>query len=324
MATPFKVSDESLNSYGFWVVTDGIDLSGFTGVMLYDHDRNGKLPIGTWENTRKENGALLTDANFDQDDEFAKSVMGKVQKGIIKGASIGLNVIEFSNDPKLMKPGQKRPTVTKCSLEEISVTPFPSNKNALRLMVDGKALNLSENNSEIENILPLINNEKQMKQVALKLGLPETATEQEVVDAVTALEAKAAGLQTSLNAAFMKLGEVTGVINDSNRERMTKLAKTDFELALSFMEGKEQSAEGKEQTAHDAKTPPAPPKGGNENTLRLSDLIKELKGVGKNEPEKDYDWYQKNEPVTLSEMRTKEPDKFKQLFEKFYGTIKTE
>ena len=158
-----------------------------------------------------------------------------------------------------------------------------------------------------------------MKQVALKLGLPDTATEQEVVDAVTALEAKAAGLQTSLNAAFMKLGEVTGVINDSNRERMTKLAKTDFELALSFMEGKAQSAEGKEQT-----TPPAPPKGGNESTLRLSDLIKELKGVGKNEPEKDYDWYQKNEPVTLSEMRTKEPDKFKQLFEKFYGTTKTE
>ncbi len=323
MATPFKVSDESLNSYGFWVVTEGIDLSGFTGVMLYDHDRNGKLPIGTWENTRKENGALLTDANFDQDDEFAKSVMAKVQKGIIKGASIGLNVIEFSNDPKLMKPGQKRPTVTKCSLEEISVTPFPSNKNALRLMVDGKALNLAStgsanDNNELERILPLINNNVQMKQVALKLGLPETATEQEVVDAVTALEAKAAGLQTSLNAAFMKLGEVTGVINDSNRERMTKLAKTDFELALSFMEGKAQSAEGKEQPA-----PPAPPKVGNDQ-IRLSDLIKELKGTGNNEPEKDYDWYQKNDPVTLSEMRTKEPDKFTKLFEKFYGTTKTE
>jgi HK97 family phage prohead protease len=319
MAIPFKVSDESLNSYGFWVKTDGIDLSGFTGVMLYDHDRNGKLPIGTWENTRNENGALLTDANFDQDDEFAKSVMAKVQKGIIKGASIGLNVIEFSNDPKLMKPGQKRPTVTKCSLEEISVTPFPSNKNALRLMVDGKALNLSENNSEIENILPLINNNVQMKQVALKLGLPETATEQEVVDAVTALEAKAAGLQTSLNAAFMKLGEVTGVINDSNRERMTKLAKTDFELALSFMDASTSSAHSAESKAKSEKKEEK-----SENTLRLSDLIKDLKGTGNNEPEKDYDWYQKNDPVTLSEMRTKEPDKFTKLFEKFYGTTKTE
>lgn len=319
MATPFKVSDESLNSYGFWVVTNGIDLSGFTGVMLYDHDRYRQLPIGTWENTRKENGALLTDANFDQEDDFAKSIMKKVEKGIIKGASIGLNIIEQSSDPKLMKPGQRRPTVTKCSLEEISVTPFPSNKNALRLMVDGKALNLSDNNSEIENILPLINNNVQMKQVALKLGLPETATEQEVVDAVTALEAKAAGLQTSLTAAFLKLGEVTGVINDSNRERMTKLAKTDFELALSFMEGKAQSAEGKEQGSKKEEKPEK-----NENSLRLSDLIRELKGTGNNEPEKDYDWYQKNEPVTLSEMRTKEPDKFKQLFEKFYGTTKTE
>ena len=250
--------------------------------------------------------------------------MAKVQKGIIKGASIGLNVIEFSNDPKLMKPGQKRPTVTKCSLEEISVTPFPSNKNALRLMVDGKALNLAStgsanDNNELERILPLINNNVQMKQVALKLGLPETATEQEVVDAVTALEAKSAGLQTSLNAAFLKLGEVTGVINDSNRERMTKLAKTDFELALSFMEGKAQSGDSKTQGE---KTEEKAEK--TENTLRLSDLIKELKGTGNNDPEKDYDWYQKNEPVTLSEMRTKEPDKFTKLFEKFYGTTKTE
>ena len=59
----FVLSDESVNSYGFVVLTEGIDTSAFerNPVMLYMHNRDGNV-IGRWENIRKEDKRLLGDA----------------------------------------------------------------------------------------------------------------------------------------------------------------------------------------------------------------------------------------------------------------------
>lgn len=78
----FVVSDESVNSYGFAVLTAGIDTSRFekNPVMYYMHDRE-KGVVGRWENIRKDGKRLLADAVFDDSTELSKQVRGQVEKG---------------------------------------------------------------------------------------------------------------------------------------------------------------------------------------------------------------------------------------------------
>ena len=77
----FILSTNDVNSYGFRVLTEGIELpvSGKL-VMLWNHvrangtDKNQILPIGHWVNLRKEGGKLLADPEFDMDDPFAADI----------------------------------------------------------------------------------------------------------------------------------------------------------------------------------------------------------------------------------------------------------
>ncbi len=78
----FVLSDESVNSYGNVVLTEGIDTTAFerNPVMLYMHNRDGNV-IGRWENIRKEDKRLLGDAVFDDSTELAATVKKQVEKG---------------------------------------------------------------------------------------------------------------------------------------------------------------------------------------------------------------------------------------------------
>ena len=89
--TTFILSDTSkTNSYGFRIAMEGMDTSRFreNPVMLYRH--NDDDVIGRWHNLRVDDGRLLADAEFDQDDELAAKVAGKVERGFIKGCSMGI------------------------------------------------------------------------------------------------------------------------------------------------------------------------------------------------------------------------------------------
>lgn len=130
----FVLTDESVNCYGYRVLTSGLGLEQFlkNPVMLYSHEY-GLLPIGTWEEVHEEDGKLLATAKFDDGDPFALEVSRKVDEGILKCCSIGFDVqvIEESDDLKL--PGQVGPTVTKAELLECSICAIGANRNAMRL-----------------------------------------------------------------------------------------------------------------------------------------------------------------------------------------------
>lgn len=156
MADRIILSEESVNSYGFRVLTAGIDLSAFSKnpVMLYDHRSYTYLPIGTWGNLSIESGQLTAEPIFDMEDEKAAQIAGKYDRKILNAASIGFQVLATSEDPDDMLPGQTGPTVTKCLLYEASIVPLPSNTNAVRLynkkgdaieMNDASALRLALN-----------------------------------------------------------------------------------------------------------------------------------------------------------------------------------
>ncbi|MDR0792008.1 MAG: hypothetical protein LBE82_01770, partial [Chitinophagaceae bacterium] len=91
--SPFVLSDgNQVNNYGFRVNTDGIDLSRFMAnpVMLNNHYDGIGGVLGKWMEIKKEGGKLFATPDFDEADENAKQVKGKVDRGYIKGASLGL------------------------------------------------------------------------------------------------------------------------------------------------------------------------------------------------------------------------------------------
>ena len=130
----FVLTDESVNGYGYRVLTSGIGREQFlkNPVMLYSHEY-GLLPIGTWENVREKDGQLLATAKFDEGDPFAQEVARKVDEGILKCCSIGFNILGIDESDDLKLPGQIGPTVTKSELLECSICAIGANRNAMRL-----------------------------------------------------------------------------------------------------------------------------------------------------------------------------------------------
>lgn len=96
--TTFVVSDESVNSYGFVIRTAGIDTARFerNPVMLYMHER--KTVVGRWENIRKDGKKLLANAVFDDTTELGSTVKAQVEKGFLRSASIGVDILESKRE----------------------------------------------------------------------------------------------------------------------------------------------------------------------------------------------------------------------------------
>lgn len=147
----FVLSDNSVNSSGFKVLTSGIILDRFikNPVMLYAHmrpeeGRDPLLPIGKWENIRKLGDTLLAEADFDMDDPFARLVSNKVEKRILRSASIGINVLSMQDDQSINPSAAGCPIVTSCELFEVSIVDVPANKNSVRLHHNAKPTNFAE------------------------------------------------------------------------------------------------------------------------------------------------------------------------------------
>ena len=135
----FILNDQNKqNSYGFTVVTEGISLERFeqNAVMLDGHYNSNSAVIGKWINIKKENGLLTAEASFDMEDEKAKTIAGKVERGFIKGASMGLSFRR--ENMKVDSFGNL--VLTACEIYEASIVAIPSNAKALILKMDGEIL----------------------------------------------------------------------------------------------------------------------------------------------------------------------------------------
>ena len=305
------ISDESLNSYGFWVVTDGIDLSAFlkNPVMLWNHNRddhgtvNAQLPIGIWKDLRIENGVLTGEPVFDEKDEFALKIKQKYEAGILNACSMGFMPLEWSDTPEMLKEGQKVATVTRCRLMEISICDIPSNANATVVLYDenSKTINLSD----LPNMAigPKIND--MSKEIALKLGLEENASPQACVEAIQKKDEKIATLEAENKklkehekaANEAKRAEAvrllddavkTGRIDAKARPKFEKLFELDHEAAKAALA---EMPERKPLTVQ-------PPKGNAGGDERSSWNY--------------LDWMKKD-PEGLRKMKTDDPDRFKTL-----------
>lgn len=204
------ISNSTLNSYGFRVLTGGIDTKQFqrNPILLWMHSRPVRgttdevMPIGRVENLRVDGDNLIGTPVFDENDDFARKIKSKWESGILKMVSAGLDVVEQSDDPSMLVPGQRLSTVTRSKLREVSIVDMGANDDALALYHKGKLANLACCTGYDLNFLNPIDNLKddvEMKAIALKLGLAETATEQEILSKMTELQNQAA------SAASMRL-----------------------------------------------------------------------------------------------------------------------
>lgn len=303
----FILSDETVNSYGFRVLTAGINISDFekNPVMLWNHGRswtdnkNTILPIGHWENIRKENGKLLADANFDTDDEFAAKIARKVERGDIRGCSICFDACKESEDLTTILPGQTRKTISECHLMEVSICDIPSNKNSIVLMKGGKRIELTAG-EECPIGLLTINNHKKMEenkelqeaqQEIARLKAENSTLQSEKATAETELNALkdeqakrlAAEIDSLITAAI-----ADGRINAPQKESMQKLFAADFEAAKTMLEG--------------MKKPTS-----------LSAMLQKGNGLG------SLNWDELDKAGKLAELKAKDPEMFAELFEKKFG-----
>ena len=309
----FVLTDSSVNTYGFRVLTQGLDISQFkkNPVMLVMHNRMA-LPIGRWENIRVENDKLIAEAKFDEEHEFAQQIKSKVEQKILSAASIGFDVLEISEDKEDLVKGQTRPTVTKSVLKEASIVDIPGNNNSLRLSFPEKNLQLSGDipDSILNTELPYVNQKSlKMSEITKELNLPDDATESQVVEAIQTLKAKSADKEESINA-LMALAESKGLPTN----HLKKWAEKDFPSALAYVkeaEAKKERAESGQQ--HQPQ----------DNGDRLSAALEKLAqggGQQKNQPQKSLRELEKENPDEVARLIKNEPENYKKLFKDQYGT----
>ena len=123
----FVLSDgNSINTKGYRIDINGLDLARFKSnpVMLYEHDP--KNVIGRWTDIQKENQRLTAIPEFDTEDIDVLSISGKVERGFLNGASIGIIVNEIQDINGI-------DVVTKSQLFEASIVAVPADEGAVRL-----------------------------------------------------------------------------------------------------------------------------------------------------------------------------------------------
>ena len=182
------------------------------------HER-GKV-IGYVKDIKIEGQDVTGELVFDEVSELSKQLKKQWEFGSVKMVSANFQILSTSDDKQLLIEGQERPTVTRCKLVEVSVVDIGGNDDAIVLSHEGETISLSGQNS-IDGVLPLINNKEpikkkkmELKELAIKLGLKETATEEEV------------------NSKIVSLSATVNKVNDLEAQVSTLLAeKKNVELA---------------------------------------------------------------------------------------------
>lgn len=268
-----------VNSYGFRTDLSGLDLERFKSnpVMLYAHDPSDV--IGRWENIRVEDNQLKADAVFDTDDEQGKRIAGKVERGFLKGCSMGIHVKELHEVDNV-------PVATRSELMEASVCPIPSDAGAVRLYDENrKELTFEEVRLQFNNQLnPIEMDKKEETNVQTPAVDPKDAE-------IASLKAQLAESKKREVDSFLTAAVQSGKITTEEKEGFAKLAANDFETVQSLINSRPAKASTtlKELQAQTATAAPA----GRENWTYLE--------------------WMKKDPEGLKRMKTENPTEFERL-----------
>jgi hypothetical protein len=314
MTHKFVVNTENVNSYGYRVLTDGIDYAQYlkNPVVLFMHTRDdmnnrGGEVIGKCIKLYKEGIELIAEIEFDLNDEFAKKIASKVEGGFLRMASLYATIIETSSAAEYVLPGQTLETVTKCKLIEISIVDIGGNDDALKLSQGNKIM--------LQNLKPKNEDMSKLVTVALALGMLADATEDAVLKGVQEmklakekaegtvkdLEAKLKAKTTAEGSALVEKLVILGLVPDALKAVTLAAYEADPEgqsVVLSKLIS-DKEAENGQSGSHT--------------------VVKEVVlggGKGASTPanvELSFDYLQKHNVVELARIRDNEPEKYAQL-----------
>ena len=237
MGKRIRISSESLNCYGTWVKTDGVSLEQYNRnpVLLWMHWRG--MVVGCIKDLRVEGTDITGEPWFDEVREESRLCKQQWEKGTLRMCSPNFEILETSEEPGLLKPGQTRPTVTKSKLVEVSMVDIGGNDdNTVILSYRGGELKLTA--GEDSEALPLLapqaetnggslpsldnpqnkkeNMNEHLKSIALKLGLPETASEADILARIGVLQGhETANAELRKQLDEIKLAGITRMVDDA-------------------------------------------------------------------------------------------------------------
>jgi hypothetical protein len=238
-----RITNDSLNSYGTRVLTSGMNVEQYqrNPVLLYMHERGNV--IGYVKDLQVENGEVTGELMFDEASELSTRCKKQYEFGSLKMVSAGLDILETSEEPELLVQGQTCPTITRSKLFEVSLVDIGANDDAIVLQKDGKRITLGKDSA---CPLPTLNNNKQkpkqmeQKQIALQLGLPETATEAEISAKLGELKAaKEENEKLQKEKATLTLASITTAVEKAVGEKRISAEKKDEFIALGKEIGQE-------------------------------------------------------------------------------------
>ena len=308
MGKRVRISNESLNCYGFRVLTAGIDVEQYkrNPVLLYMHERGNV--VGYVKDLKVENDEITGELMFDCASEQSERCQKQFEFGSLRMVSAGLEIIETSEDPTMLVPGQTRPTITKSSLFEVSVADIGANDDAIVLEKDGKRITLSKDGT---CGLPLINQnnnqnqDMEQKVIALQLGLPETATEKEINEKLAQLKAVQQENDT-LKAEAQKLTDarIAQLVDTAIAEK-----RLDAQHKEQFVElGKKIGAEELENTLQAMKP-----------QVKLSSMLGHHGSAPVSDSEKTYTKLSEVPAEELVKLRAENVEEYKKLYKAEYG-----
>jgi len=240
---PFLLSDDTVNSYGFRLNMEKLDLSRFkeNPVCLYNHN----ALVGRWDKIELKANELYATPEFmdDPTETEAARVKNRVDKGFVKGASLGINILSVTYS-------DNEPPLVEAEVLECSVVDVPSNRNALRVLnADGSEMTGPQLQEKLSGFKPSNNTNTEDKmyklsaEALMKLGLKETAAQSEIEVAIIGLSTKNAELQTKLDTqnstrieALLSGAIAAGKINATEKASYELSAKENFDFVASVID----------------------------------------------------------------------------------------
>ncbi|MBR5169350.1 MAG: HK97 family phage prohead protease [Muribaculaceae bacterium] len=300
-----RITNERLNSYGTRVLTAGMDVSQYerNPILLYMHQRGDV--IGYVKDLKVEGDEVTGELMFDEATELSVRCKKQWEFGSLKMVSVGIDVLELSEDKKYLVEGQTSPTVTRSKLFEVSLVDIGANDDAIVLMKDGKRLEMGKDG---ENVLPKLNLHKNkeedmdMKEIALLLGLPADASEEAIKAKINELKTAAderAELVKENDA--LKLSRIEAAVDGAISEKKITADKKEHFVEL----GKKVGLESLNAT-FGAMTP----------QVKLSQVLGHQGGAPA-----ETTWQKLSDVPEdkILELRKNNPDEYKRLYKAEYG-----
>lgn len=298
-----RITNDSLNCYGTRVLTAGMETSQYerNPVLLYMHERG--TVIGYVKDLEKTETEVTGELVFDEASELSRRCKKQWEVGSLRMVSAGLDVVETSEDAALLTQGQTRPTITRSKLCEVSVVDIGANDDAIVLHKDGTRITLGKEGAALLPLLNQNNNEKrtemEQKQMALTLGLPETATEAEIGARLGELKAaKEENEKLQAEVAALRLASIGAAVEKAVSEKRIGAEKKDEFVSL----GKEIGLERLEKVL-----------GAMSPQVKLSALVRQS---GDGAKEKTFHELSGEE---LTRLRREDLEEYRRLYEAEYG-----